>query len=213
MSLRVIIPVKPFSKGKSRLSQVFDPKALYRLNVALFFRTLQTVVLSQVFDEILIVSRSKRALRWADQKGLSTLLEASPHSLNTAIKQAISFLDAKERGGLVILPTDLPLMATDDLENLARLSQKSDLVIVPDCHQAGTNAICLHAKARFEPSFGFGSFQKHCKLALKEDLNVTVWMNKHLQRDLDTQPDWEVVQSQTDLSEIKYKPFERITSP
>ncbi len=212
MSLRAVIPVKPFSKGKSRLSQVFDPKVLYRLNVTLFFRTLQTVVLSQVFDEVLVVSRSKRALRWADQKGLSTLLEASPHSLNSAIKQAISFLDAKERDGLVILPTDLPLMTTDDLRNLVKLGQKSDMVIVPDCHQAGTNAICLNAKARFEPSFGFGSFQKHCKLALKDDLSVSVWMNKCLQRDLDTQPDWEVIQSQTDLSEIKHKPFERISS-
>ena len=37
-------------------------------------------------------------------------------------------------------------------------------------------------------------------------------MNKCLQRDLDTQPDWEVIQSQTDLSEIKHKPFEKLSS-
>lgn len=204
MTKRAIVPVKPFSKGKSRLSELFEPEVLYRLNVKLFFRTLQTVMASQAFDEVLVVSSSKRALRWAEQKGALTLLEQRPRGLNSAVNQAVSVLDSRSLGDLVILPTDLPLMSPQDISQLVALAQNTGITIVPDRHQAGTNAICMSGGARIAPSFGNNSFQKHCALALAQEYPLTVWMNEHLGHDLDTQTDLEIIQSQTDLRETLY---------
>lgn len=201
MTIRAIVPVKPFNRGKSRLSQLFAPDVLYRLNVSLFFRTLQILFDSQVFDEILVVSRSKRALRWAEEKGASTLLEQSPRGLNSAVSQAILALDSQSKGGLVILPTDLPLMTADDIRQLAVLAEASGITIMPDRHNAGTNAICMNGIARVTASFGTNSFQKHCALAIEQGFALTVWMNKHIGHDLDTETDLELIQSQTDFME------------
>ena len=201
MTKRAIIPVKPFNKGKSRLNQLFEPDVLYRLNVQLYFRTLQTVFASHVFDEVLVVSRSKRALRWAEQKGASTLLEESPRGLNSAVNQAILALDSRSAGDLVILPTDIPLMSAEDIIYLVALTETTGITIVPDRHHAGTNAICMSGGARVSSSFGNNSFQKHCSLAIEKGYELTVWMNEHLGQDLDTQTDLEIIQSQTDLRE------------
>ena len=202
MIKRAILPVKPFSKGKSRLSELFEPEVLYRLNVKLFFRTLQIATESQVFDEVLVVSRSKRALRWAAQKGALTLLEQPPKGLNSAVNQAISMLDYRSMGDVVILPTDLPLMSPDDIRQLVALTQETGITIVPDRQQAGTNAICMSGGARITPSFGSNSFQTHCALAIEQGYLLTVWMNEHIGHDLDTATDLETIKSQTDLNEV-----------
>lgn len=202
MKKRAIVPVKPFSKGKSRLNELFVPEVLYRLNVKLFFRTLQSIMDSQAFDEVLVVSSSKRALRWAEQKGALTLLEQHPRGLNSAVNQAILELDNRALGDLVILPTDLPLMSSEDIRELVALTQSPGITIVPDHHQAGTNAICMSGGARITPSFGTNSFQKHCELTLGQGYTLTVWMNEHLGQDLDTKTDLEIIQSLADLNEI-----------
>jgi 2-phospho-L-lactate guanylyltransferase len=201
MTKRAIVPVKPFSKGKSRLSASFEPEVLYRLNVKLFFRTLQTVLGSQVFDEVLVISRSKRALSWAEQKGASTLFEQSPRGLNSAVNQAMLALDNRDLGDILVLPTDLPLMTTEDIRGLVTLIDTPGITIVPDRHQAGTNAICMSGGLRITPSFGNNSFQKHCAQALAQGYPLTVWLNEHIGQDLDTDFDLEIIQSQTDLTE------------
>lgn len=201
MTKWAIVPVKPFSKGKSRLSGLFKPEVLYRLNIKLFFRTLQTIMESQVIDEVLVVSRSKRALRWAEQKGAKTLLEKPPRGLNSALNQAILFLDSSSLDDIVILPTDLPLMSAEDISELAPLTENPGITIVPDRHKAGTNAICMTGGARIAPSFGLNSFQKHCALAIANGFLLTVWMNEAFAKDLDTETDLEIIQLQTDVKE------------
>ena len=201
MTKWAIVPVKPFNRGKSRLGQLFAPEVLYRLNVKLFFRTLQTIFDSQVFDEVLVVSRSKRALRWAEQKGATTLLEHTPRGLNSAVNQAILAVNNHSQGDVVILPTDLPLMTVGDIQHLVALTETGGITIVPDQHHAGTNALCMSAGARVAASFGTNSFQKHCALAIKSGHFLTVWLDEHIGHDLDTETDLEIIQSQTDLKE------------
>lgn len=199
MTIRAVVPVKPFNKGKSRLNHLLEPEALYRLNVSLFFSTLKSLLDSHEFDDVVVISRSKSALRWAEEKGAVALVEQTPRSLNSAVSQAISWLDSRSVADIVVLPTDLPLVTSKDISQLIAISAEPGIIIVPDRHKSGTNAICMKGGARIEPCFGVHSFQKHCSAVLAKDLPLTVWLNERIGMDLDTQTDLEIIQSETDL--------------
>ena len=69
MSLWTIIPVKPFSEGKSRLAGYISPPTRRALNRNLLTRTLDAIRLAQIEAEIVVVSRDNEALDLARSIG------------------------------------------------------------------------------------------------------------------------------------------------
>ena len=83
-------------------------------------------------------------------------------------------------------------MSSNDLDEVIRLgSDQNFLVIVPDLHQSGTNALFMSQPGLIKPMFGRRSYQKHIKQALVNSIDLTVWLNKKIQSDLDTPQDLE----------------------
>jgi 2-phospho-L-lactate guanylyltransferase len=118
------------------------------------------------------------------------LNENAQSSLNAAVTQALVFILENHPGRVLILPVDLPWMTSEDLSELSTLRQEGQfMVIVPDCRQWGTNAILLSQPDLFKPQFGRRSFQKHCRQAANQAIELVVWLNKNIQRDLDTPQD------------------------
>ena len=190
MTTWAIIPVKRFSKGKSRLAGILSPRELYLLNVQNFQSTFLRLQQTPGIDRILTVSREEKALDWAVRHGGWILREGLKSNLNRALTAALEFITTLEPGRILITPTDLPLMISEDIEELLSLLQtNSSAVIVPDQAQAGTNLLCLSSPDLITPSFGNESFQKHCHQVLKKGAGLTVYLNRHIQQDLDTPAD------------------------
>jgi len=190
MSFWAVLPVKPLTKGKSRLHGCMKTEEVYILNECLYKETFQKLKTCIEINHILVVSQDEKVLDYARQSGGVALKENQQSSLNDAVSQAIAFILGKETGMVLIVPADLPWMTEEDLTELIDLRHDGKfMVIVPDQRQCGTNAIILSHPNFLVPQFGRRSFQKHIQQAANQSIDLIVWLNKNIQRDLDTPQD------------------------
>jgi 2-phospho-L-lactate/phosphoenolpyruvate guanylyltransferase len=193
MNSWVIIPVKPFKQGKSRLRACFGRQDLYALNYNLFVQTIENVKTAGCFNGILVVSRDRHAQAIAKQNGLEICVEQRPSSLNLAVSQAMDCIE--QRGGrqVLVLPTDLPQLTPGDLVTSLDLLPNLGVLIVPDHFYRGTNALGMSNPKLIEAAFGTNSFHNHCSQAQQKELNLRVYYNQAIMHDLDTQPDLDLI--------------------
>lgn len=182
-----ILPVKRFDVGKSRLQEIYSEKDLALINRFLFESTFKKLQNIPNIDRILVISREEQALEWCLDNGGRPLLESDPSSLNAAVSQAQRYIRQTGGAQVLVLPTDLPLITIEDLQQLTNLGNSGrKMVIVPDHYQTGTNAILMGEPDLITPRFGSGSFRKHTHQALKRKAELVVYLNENIQWDLDT---------------------------
>ncbi len=143
MTTWAIVPVKPFQTGKSRLGDILCDEDRRQLNCYLLQRTLSILADVGGLDKILVISSDEQVLEAAREAGANVLLETGKRGLNRALYQATNTLD-KQNDRVVIIPTDLPLMTADDVEELLSTGAIPPVVvIVPDRCGNGTNALLI----------------------------------------------------------------------
>jgi len=197
MTLWAIVPVKPLRHGKSRLSGTLSEDERAQLNESLLEHTLETLANLKELEQVLVVSRDPHALAIARKHGARTVREdGSPH-LNTALARATIVAKLHATRGVLILPADLPLLTRDDiLALLERAANPPVVVIAPDRHEKGTNALLMSPAGLIEYDFGEGSYQRHCKRAKKAGARLEIVKLPSLGLDLDLPEDLELIREQ-----------------
>ncbi|GAB4402999.1 MAG: hypothetical protein OHK003_30670 [Anaerolineales bacterium] len=194
MSLWAIVPVKPLRRGKSRLAGALTEEERAALNQELLERTLKTLTGLKELDKVLVVSRDSHALTIARNHGAKTVQEDGQPHLNTALARASVIAQVHATQGVLVLPVDLPLLTTDDvLELIDRAAKPPVVVIAPDRHHKGTNALLMVPAGQIEYDFGEGSFQRHCERAIASGARLEVVELPSLGLDLDDPEDLELI--------------------
>lgn len=194
MSLWAILPVKPLRRGKSRLAGALSEDERAALNEELLERTLKTLSGLKELDEVLVVSRDPYALTIARNHGAKTVQEDGQPHLNTALTRASVVAQVHATQGVLVLPVDLPLLTADDVQVLIdRASKPPVVVIAPDRHRKGTNALLMAPAGQIEYDFGEGSFHRHCERAVKSGARLEVVELPSLGLDLDDLEDLELI--------------------
>lgn len=187
MTLWAIIPAKSFRSGKSRLAKVLEEKARAELNRHLLVHTLQVLgSLQQQIEQILVTSPDPAVLALARKYGARTIHEESVSGLNHALARATFFAQERYTQGVLILPTDLPLLQREDIERiLERGKTPPVVVIVPDRHHRGTNALFISPPGLIAYEFGENSFQRHCEQARAAGARLEILHLDRISLDLD----------------------------
>jgi 2-phospho-L-lactate guanylyltransferase len=162
MTYWAIVPVKPLRRAKSRLAAVLSRDERASLSQRMLEHTLD--VLSQVpeIERTLVVSRDSRALAIARQHGARTVTERGAPELNNALIRATLVAKTYGVAGVLVLPADLPLLKDEDIRELIERAQNPPvMVIVPDRHRSGTNALLTRPAGLIEYDFGPESFERH----------------------------------------------------
>jgi len=194
MTLWAIVPVKPLRHGKSRLAGTLNEDQRTELNKALLQHTLETLAELREVDGVLVVSRDPHALKVAHGLGARTVQETGQPQLNTALKRATIVAQVYATRGVLVLPADLPLISKDDiLELIQRAEEAPVVVIAPDRHGRGTNALLISPPGLIEYDFGEDSFQRHCELARQAGARLEIVELPSLGLDLDVPEDFEIV--------------------
>jgi len=190
MTLWAIVPVKPLRRGKSRLASALSEDQRTHLNQLLLEHTLTTLAGLKEVEQVLVVSRDPHALTIAREHGARTVREnGSPH-LNTALTRATVVAQVYASRGVLVLPADLPLLARDDiLALIARAADPPVVVIAPDRHEKGTNALLISPANLIEYNFGDNSFKRHCERARKAGARLEIVSLPSLALDLDLPED------------------------
>jgi 2-phospho-L-lactate guanylyltransferase len=200
MTLWAIVPVKPLRHGKSRLSGTLSEDERTQLNEQLLEHTLKTLTGIKELEQVLVVSRDPHALAIARNLGARTVREDGQPQLNTALTRATVVAQVYATRGVLILPADLPLLARDDILTLIeRATNPPVVVIAPDRHEKGTNALLMSPAGLIEYDFGEGSFQRHCERAQKTGARLEIVNIPSFALDLDLPEDLALLEKYTDL--------------
>jgi len=196
MTIWAIVPVKPLRLGKSRLSGVLSEDERASLNRMFLEKTLDVLRNTPLISQTLVISRDPSALAIARELGARTVLEDGTPNMNNALTRATMLARNYATRGVLVLPADLPLLTKDDLLLFLGHLQKSPCVVItPDRHESGTNALLMSPGGLIKYDFGNGSFARHCELAKNAGARLEIVRNEHIELDLDTPADLKLLKT------------------
>ena len=199
MTLWAIVPVKPLRWGKSRLAGVLSQEERTDLNSQLLTHTLETLKAIPEIEHVLVISRDPAALSLARSHGARTVQEKGAPELNVALARATIVARNYSTSGVLIVPADLPLLTPEDVRAMLELAKDPPVVVLaPDRHNQGTNALLVCPVGLIEYDFGPGSFQRHCERARQAGARLEICELPSIALDMDLPEDLELVSEQMD---------------
>jgi 2-phospho-L-lactate guanylyltransferase len=193
MACHLILAVRPFDQGKTRLAEVLSKKERIALNFKFLYRTF--LIGLQVFppERITVISRSEPQLKAAQIAGARALPEKGS-DLNDALMQGAR--DAVARGAMSILSlsSDLPYLEAEDLRAL--LADPADVIVATDQAGLGTNALLLRPAFAIPYRYGPGSLATHRSEAERVGRSFAVVERPGLARDVDLPADLEALRAE-----------------
>jgi len=193
MTLWAIVPVKPLRRGKSRLSGVLSLEARTALNHYLLSNTLETLASVPEIEYSLVVSRDPAALTIAREYRARTVQEQGSPQLNIALTRATIVALSHSVQGVIIVPADLPLITAEDIREVVKRGVEPPVVVItPDRHHQGTNALLISPPGLIKYEYGPGSFQRHCLQAEKVGARLEICERRSVALDIDLPEDLEL---------------------
>jgi 2-phospho-L-lactate guanylyltransferase len=193
MTLWAIIPVKPLRRGKSRLSSVLSLEARTALNHYLLSNTLEILASVPEIEYSLVVSRDPQALTIAREYGARTVQEQGSPQLNIALTRATMVALSHSVQGVLIVPADLPLLTVEDIHEVVKRAVDPPVVVItPDRHHQGTNALLISPPGLIQYEYGPDSFQRHCFQAEKVGARLEICERGSVALDIDFPEDLEL---------------------
>ena len=198
-SLHVLVPVRGFAEGKTRLGESLDPEERLTLNAGLLRHLLDALNRWPACRRVIVVSADEAVLRLARDSGADPLTDTSTGDLNAALVAARDVALARRATAVLILPADLPLVNGAALDTvldaadaaLAAGKGRPLVVAVPSDARTGTNALLLSPPDVIEPSFGIDSLAGHVRAAKRAEASVQLVYQPELSFDLDAPEDLE----------------------
>lgn len=182
-----IVPVKGLGHAKTRLSEILDPANRRALVLAMLADVLMNLRRSDAITRVVVVTDDREARHRAIAEGAEVVPDdgAVSHS-HAALRGIAAAAHPHER--VFLAPGDCPLLTVEDLGDL--LTQPMPpVVVVPDRHGTGTNALLLDPPDAIEPSFGPGSAQRHLDMAAAIGVDAISRVVPSLALDIDTADD------------------------
>ena len=190
MNVWAIVPVKPLSRAKSRLTDELMPDQREQLATSLLMRTVRMLLPLSQIQGVLVISRDTKALAMVRELGAQTVQESGAPELNNALLRATQALRAWGADAALVVPADIPLLVPEDVEGVVNLGRyHNSVVIAPDRHEQGTNLLLVRPPGVIPYAFGSGSFDEHRRLARAANVSVAVYRSEHVALDIDTPAD------------------------
>jgi len=186
----LLIPVKSLEAGKSRLDGALKPAYRRRLNEFFLRHILRTASNFPGCDRTVVISGCGDVLRIAEAYGAKPIHQRPENGLNSAVAQGVAALRRIGAKNILLIACDEPLVRPVDLRNVVRRGARpGSIVINPDKHGTGTNALYLPSNAPIRFQFGEDSLLKHVREALRNGLAPHVCFNERIALDIDTLAD------------------------
>ena len=186
-----ILPVKNLDDAKQRLAPSLHLGRRRALVEAMLADALLALSRTEAIDQTLVVTADRAAARIASGYGAS-VVDDTGHSHSEAAQVGIKRALSLGASRVLLAPGDCPLIDQTELDELlARHVPPRSVVIVPDRHGEGTNALLLTPPGVMTPAFGEGSRARHTELATAQGATPEVAELPSLALDIDTPDDLE----------------------
>ena len=186
LSIVAVVPMKPLSQSKTRLSGVLTQQERADLSLAMFGRVITAA--REALGVVWVIGGDESVKLTAEDLG-AVWLEDPGNDLNGSL----SFALGKACGdgiSAIYLPADLPFVTAADITKIAQASNDGEtLTLSPAQQDGGTNAMLIPKCLSFPPLLGKNSFRLHEQQASSLRIPYTVCLSDGLALDLDTPDD------------------------
>jgi 2-phospho-L-lactate guanylyltransferase len=188
MSTFAVVPVKSLLKSKTRLSNFFTLQERSLFTLTMLQDVLNALKRSNV-NKTVVVSSDLTVERFVENFGM-TFLKETREGLNQALNQATKWCVRNAAKWVLVLPADVPLITSKDINQLVKLALNNSVVISPS-RNGGTNALLQTPPGVISPCFGSNSFEKHICKALAKQVRTKIYVSSNVMLDIDSEKDLE----------------------
>jgi 2-phospho-L-lactate/phosphoenolpyruvate guanylyltransferase len=195
MSTIAILPVKSFGSAKQRLAPALGAGSRQAVAQAMFLDVLTALRRVPGLDSVVVVTSDRVAESAALGERVLVLRDPEQAGQSAAALIGIRYARAQGFDRVLLVPGDTPLLDPGEVAQLLReaVERRLGVVIVPDRHGEGTNALLLSPPDAIEPSFGPGSRERHSDAAAAAGVPCAVEQVPTLALDVDTGQDLELL--------------------
>ena len=200
MATVAILPVKRFEAAKQRLQPVLGSGSRQALAAAMFADVLSALRRSSLVEMVIVVSGEPAAREAMGEPDLMLVADPADKGQSPAALTGLARASALGYESALLIPGDTPLLDPLELDSLISNASVSDLdlVIVPDRHGTGTNALLLDPSRSFQPQFGLESRVLHEQQAKRRGLRHSIEKVPSLLLDIDTPEDLDALRKAFD---------------
>jgi 2-phospho-L-lactate guanylyltransferase len=190
----LLIPIKDPTYAKTRLAELLSEEERRRLAWAMFGDVSLAIANARKPDRVVLVSSFTPAIERAGEQGWEVLIEESQTSESASVDWASRVLTERGFDTVMRLPADLPLVRTEDIDELLSMELDSPgALLVPSREGTGTNAIVRTPPALFPSRFGPNSLALHKQEAARVGVECVIVNNARIALDIDELADVELL--------------------
>jgi 2-phospho-L-lactate guanylyltransferase len=157
----ILVPVKNLSVAKQRLAATLDQASRTQLAKAMLLDVLESIAMWPDRPEVGIVTSDPFAVQLAHQFHFTVIDENANRGETDAIETATRFCESHAIESTLVIPGDIPLIQSWELEKIIAAAPAEGSVLVPAADGRGTNAIFRRPAGLFPARFGNDSFKPH----------------------------------------------------
>ncbi|HUM04984.1 MAG TPA: 2-phospho-L-lactate guanylyltransferase [Terriglobales bacterium] len=170
----ILVPVKNLTSAKQRLSSVLRPEARLELAQAMCTDVLEALARWQRRPAVAVVTSDPFARSLAHKFSFEVIADAVNPGETGAIEMATAICRNHGTERTLVIPADIPMITTEELQEIVDSAPIQGAVLVPDSAGRGTNAALRTPADLFPLRFGNDSFLPHLAAAQATGLPCVV---------------------------------------
>lgn len=199
-----LVPLKSGERAKSRLAGTLDAQQRRHLFFAMARRVIVALQESRHVDAVAVVTSSPDIRALAESLDALPIVQEQDAGMSQDIAAALQFLVGMRPERVLMMPGDLPLICAGAIEKIfVEPVAPEHVVIVPDRHRNGTNALLCCPPQAIAPCFGAFSFMRHLTAARAANIAARVVEIEEIALDLDCAADLEYLGSRTQVRPVQ----------
>jgi 2-phospho-L-lactate guanylyltransferase len=193
MKVTALVPVKSFRNAKHRLSPLLNSVQRERLAELMFRDVLTELLRVRGLTGVAVVTGDDHVAEIAAAAAATVIREAQENGETAAVDFARRELKRRGCEAVLILPGDMPLVRSADIELLlAEVPTEPAAryaLLVPSHDRLGTNALLLAPPDVINLRFGYDSFSFHMNQLAAQGLPMRFIENERIALDIDDPKD------------------------
>jgi 2-phospho-L-lactate guanylyltransferase len=204
LKIAAIIPVKTFSKAKTRLG--LSPQQVEELCKVMLKEILQILSISPQIEKTIMVTKEEKAIEIGKKFNTVIIIDEKEESVNNAVSLADKYLLENNFDASIVFPQDIPFIKTQDIDFMLNYKMHPNFaIIVPSRRFDGTNALVRMPVDLMKTHYDEDSYKIHMNTAKNHTLNVAMVFVKRIMWDVDNAEDLKFLLEQNEKPEISEK--------
>lgn len=204
MKTAAIIPVKTFSKAKTRLG--LSSEQTEKICEIMLEEILKVLSISPQIDKIIVVTKDKQALEISKKFDTVQIIDDNESGVNDAVALADEYLLKNGFESSIVFPQDIPYIKTQDIEFVLKFETDSNFaIIVPSRRFDGTNALVRNPINLMKTHYDEDSYKIHMSTAKEVTRDVSLVFVKRIMWDVDNIEDLKFLLSQNEKPDVAKK--------